>query len=134
MNVVPGEVRLSLNVRHATDAIRRQLVEQLLLRARAICDERRLELFVQPGLGEAAVACDPKMTDRLAATAGTAHRMVSGAGHDAGIMATRCPVAMLFVRSPGGISHHPDEAVYRSDVRAALDVIIRFVSAELDLE
>jgi allantoate deiminase len=134
MNVVPGEVRLSLNVRHETDAVRRQLVEQVLLRARAICDERRIELAVEPGLGEAAVACDPKMTDRLAATAGTAHRMVSGAGHDAGIMASRCPVAMLFIRSPGGISHHPDESVRRDDVRAALDVMIRFLSAELDLE
>jgi allantoate deiminase len=134
MNVVPGEVRLSLNVRHETDAIRRRLVEQLLLRARAICDERRLALFVQPGLGEAAVACDSAMTDRLAAVVGNAHRMVSGAGHDAGILAARCPMAMLFIRSPGGISHHPDEAVRRDDVRAALDVMIRFVSAELDLE
>ena len=134
MNVVPGEVRLSLNVRHTTDAVRRTLVEQLLLRARAICDERRLELSVEPGLGEAAVACDPKLTDQLAATAETAHRMVSGAGHDAGIMATRCPVSMLFIRSPGGISHHPDESVRRDDVLAALDVMIRFVSAELDLE
>jgi allantoate deiminase len=134
INVVPGEVRLSLNVRHETDAIRRRLVEQLLRKARAICDERNLTLSVEPGLGEAAVACDPKMTDRLAATAGTAHRMVSGAGHDAGILASRCTVAMLFIRSPGGISHHPDEAVHRSDVRAALDVMIRFVSAELDLE
>ena len=39
------------------------------------------------------------------------HRMNSGAGHDAMIMAERMPAAMLFLRSPGGISHHPDEAV-----------------------
>ena len=39
------------------------------------------------------------------------HRMASGAGHDAMILAGRMPAAMLFLRSPGGISHHPDETV-----------------------
>ena len=48
------------------------------------------------------------------------HKMMSGAGHDAMIMATRMPAAMLFLRSPGGISHHPDETVLPEDVAAAL--------------
>ena len=45
------------------------------------------------------------------------HRMSSGAGHDAMIVAARMPAAMLFLRSPGGISHHPDEAVPRGGCR-----------------
>ena len=48
--------------------------------------------------------------------------MVSGAGHDAMILAARVPAAMLFLRSPGGISHHPDETVLDDDVAAALAV------------
>ena len=48
--------------------------------------------------------------------------MVSGAGHDAMILAQKLPAAMLFVRSPGGISHHPDESVLAEDVDAALAV------------
>ncbi len=43
------------------------------------------------------------------------------------ILAPRMPVAMLFVRSPGGVSHHPDEAVAEADVAAALTAGIRFV-------
>jgi allantoate deiminase len=39
---------------------------------------------------------------------------------------------MLFLRSPGGVSHHPDERVRPEDVRAALDVMVRFLAAELD--
>ena len=39
--------------------------------------------------------------------------MTSGAGHDAMILAAMVPAAMLFLRSPGGISHHPDESVLR---------------------
>ena len=50
-----------------------------------------------------------------------AHRMPSGAGHDAMIMARRMPAAMLFLRSPGGTSHHPDETVLVEDVTAALE-------------
>jgi len=46
--------------------------------------------------------------------------MPSGAGHDAMVMAARVPTAMLFLRSPGGISHHPDEAVLQEDVEASI--------------
>jgi allantoate deiminase len=52
--------------------------------------------------------------------------MPSGAGHDAMVMATRVPTAMLFLRSPGGISHHPDETVLAEDVEAALAVGRKF--------
>jgi allantoate deiminase len=53
--------------------------------------------------------------------------MHSGAGHDAMVMAERMPAAMLFLRSPGGISHHPDEAVFEADVAAALATGLHFV-------
>jgi allantoate deiminase len=53
--------------------------------------------------------------------------MSSGAGHDAMVMAARVPTAMLFLRSPGGISHHPDEAVLEEDVEASLRVGRKFL-------
>ena len=43
-------------------------------------------------------------------------------------------MTMLFVRSIGGISHHPDENVYRDDVQMALQTMIRFLEAELDCQ
>jgi allantoate deiminase len=43
------------------------------------------------------------------------------------VMAARVPAAMLFLRSPGGISHHPDEAVREEDVGAALHVGRKFL-------
>jgi len=46
--------------------------------------------------------------------------MVSGAGHDAMILAERVPSTMIFLRSPGGISHHPEESVRPQDVQNAL--------------
>jgi allantoate deiminase len=55
------------------------------------------------------------------------HHMISGAGHDAMILAPCLPTAMLFLRSPGGISHHPDETVIAADVAAALETGLHFV-------
>jgi allantoate deiminase len=53
--------------------------------------------------------------------------MHSGAGHDAMVMASRMPTAMLFLRSPGGISHNPAESVRTEDVEAALQVMRVFL-------
>jgi allantoate deiminase len=58
-----------------------------------------------------------------------ARLMSSGAGHDAMILAGHMPVAMLFMRTPGGLSHHPDEAVRESDVALALAVGANFLDA-----
>jgi allantoate deiminase len=56
-----------------------------------------------------------------------ARRLPSGAGHDAAQMAALTNVAMLFVRCKEGISHNPAESVKREDVRAAIEVIGRFL-------
>jgi allantoate deiminase len=44
------------------------------------------------------------------------------------MMAAVAPVAMLFVRCAGGVSHHPDESVTVDDVAAAIDVLDRFLA------
>ena len=56
-----------------------------------------------------------------------ARRLVSGAGHDAMVMAALCPTAMLFLRCAGGVSHNPAEAVDPADAEAALGVMRRFI-------
>jgi allantoate deiminase len=134
-NVVPGEVRLSIDVRHTDDAVRTRAVANLHAKAEAIGRERGIAVGVEPAMDQPAVPCDTGLTQRLGtALAELGHSpepIVSGAGHDAVVMAGLCPVAMLFVRSPGGISHHPAESVRREDVRAALAVMVQFLEREL---
>ena len=55
------------------------------------------------------------------------HRMVSGAGHDAMIMAEKVPSAMIFLRTPGGISHDPAESVAVGDVEKAIECGLHFL-------
>jgi allantoate deiminase len=130
-NVIPGSVATSLDVRHATDAVRRGLVTRLLHCAEQIAASRCLKVSWEQRLDQAAVAMDSVLVQLLeravAITGRPIHRMPSGAGHDAMIVARRMPAAMLFLRSPGGISHHPDESVLAEDVDAALEVGMRFL-------
>ncbi len=55
----------------------------------------------------------------------------SGAGHDAAVMASVMPSVMLFLHSPGGISHNPLESVRPQDVSIAIDAMCRFVLKHL---
>jgi allantoate deiminase len=131
VNVVPGSVRFSLDVRHGDDATRERAVAKLLEIAAAIGHDRRCSFHVERREQHAATKSNDRLTSTLAAAAESlGHlplRMVSGAGHDAVVMAGVCPMTMLFVRSIGGISHHPDEAVHPADVHAALDVMVAFL-------
>jgi allantoate deiminase len=75
-------------------------------------------------LDQAAVKMSPGLAAQLTrAVERTGIRpasLTSGAGHDAMIVAQCMPAAMLMLRSPGGISHHPSESVLDDDVAAAL--------------
>jgi allantoate deiminase len=136
-NVVPGTARLSVDVRHARDDVRTAAVGELRARVEALAARRGVEFVVTREEHHAAVPADPTMTDLLgravAAAGQVPHRLTSGAGHDAAVMAAAAPMAMLFLRSPGGVSHHPDERVRPEDVANALDVMIRYLDLLADL-
>jgi allantoate deiminase len=124
-NVVPGRCRLSLDVRHADDTMRRTAVGRLAKCAHDIASLRGLTVTWDERLDQASVPTDASMAlmlGRALENAGCpAHRMSSGAGHDAMILAGTMRVGMLFLRCHRGISHHPDESVRVEDVAAALD-------------
>jgi allantoate deiminase len=122
-NVIPARATASLDVRHADDLVRATVVERL----RGLASLRgEVEWVV--GQDTPAVALDPALSDRLARAGGPdLPRIASGAGHDAAMMASITPAAMLFVRCAGGVSHNPAESVTREDVAAALDALTRFL-------
>jgi allantoate deiminase len=130
-NVIASEVQVSLDVRHAHDSERNRAVESLLAQAEAIATRRGLALASTRQMDQPAVPMDERLTAFLAEAIEAAglpvKRMTSGAGHDAMVIASRLPTAMLFLRSPGGISHHPQETVLEEDVAAALAVSHKFL-------
>jgi allantoate deiminase len=130
-NVIAGIARASLDVRHADDSSRKSAVESLLAKAQAIAGKRGLALEWTRQMDQPAVPMDERLTayliDAISASGLPERQINSGAGHDAMVMAARVPAAMLFLRSPGGISHHPDETVREEDVEAALNVGLKFL-------
>lgn len=130
-NAVPGRATLSLDLRCLEDRAILQAEARLLELAQGIAERRQLGLEHELLTAEAAVACDLTLrkclSDAIAGCGYPAEELMSGAGHDARMLAQRLPVAMLFLRSPEGLSHHPDERVLSGDVAAALRVIADFL-------
>jgi allantoate deiminase len=124
-NVIAAEARLTLDVRHSSDDIRTRAVNNLIRLAQELAARRGLSVTHNTLLSQRAVAMDSFLNQQIEQamlkTGCKPHRMVSGAGHDAMIMAERIPAAMIFLRTPGGISHDPAESVAIEDVEKAIE-------------
>ncbi len=114
INVVPGKVVFTVDLRHSDLGGRRALEERIRSLCTTISQERRLGIATRTLQEKPPVAMHPDVRALLARAAQEcgvqATEMVSGAGHDAQILASRCKVGMLFVPSIGGRSHCPEEA------------------------
>jgi allantoate deiminase len=123
-NVIAGEARLTLDVRHGSDEVRLSAVEGLVRQAHEIAVRRGLSVRENSVFDQPAVAMNPFLTSEIEQairkTGCKPHRMVSGAGHDAMMLAEKVPAAMIFLRTPGGISHDPGESVAAEDVERAI--------------
>ena len=123
-NVIAAEARLTLDVRHSSDEIRTRAVTDLIRQAQEIAIRRGLSVRESTLLSQRAVAMDPFLTGEIEQailkTGYKPHRMVSGAGHDAMILVEKVPTAMIFLRTPGGISHDPAESVAGEDIEKAI--------------
>jgi allantoate deiminase len=130
-NVIAGQTTVSLDVRSDRDSIRQEAVQKLMQQAEAIAAKRGIRWESRPQMEQPAVPMDEQMTalltEAVEAAGHPARRMPSGAGHDAMVLATRLPTAMLFLRSPGGVSHHPAETVREQDVASALHAASLFL-------
>jgi allantoate deiminase len=130
-NVIPGEVVHTLDVRHPEDDARISALSWLRAEAERIARRRKLELDWRTTQEDGAVTCSRELAARLARSVrnvqGHSLSLPSGAGHDAVILSRLTPVAMLFVRCRGGLSHHPDEHASPRDLATALAVTVDFL-------
>ena len=130
-NVIAASVALSIDLRHQENAVRRGACDQLRSVAREIGTRRGVEVSWTTTQESAAVPTDPRLSELLCRSVAGAGievtQLPSGAGHDAAEVAAIAPIAMLFVRCAGGISHNPAESVQESDVAVAIDVLESFV-------
>jgi hydantoinase/carbamoylase family amidase len=120
INVVPGEVELDVDIRDSDAQARQAVVDGLLAAIGVLATRRRLTATVDEIVRDEPAECAPFVVDAVQAACDAlgfkGRRMISGAYHDALILARRVPVGMLFVPSAGGVSHHPDEHTSAEDI------------------
>ena len=125
-NVIAGSAEVSFEIRYGSSAARHRWTRKLIADAEAIAKMRGIGFEWTEKLDQQTVRMDRGLSTMLRSAVKACgypvKTMPSGAGHDAMVMAGRVPTAMLFLRSPGGISHHPTESVLEADVEASLNI------------
>jgi hydantoinase/carbamoylase family amidase len=127
-NVVPGDARLSFDIRSGDGGGIRAAVDALTLALEEIEVDTRTTIAVALQALTPAVPTDLRLRGligRAAAKRGLrAVEIVSGAGHDCANLSELGPIAMIFVPSVGGVSHHPSESTEAADLIAGASVLL----------
>jgi hydantoinase/carbamoylase family amidase len=127
INIVPGEVELDVDIRDSDLGARQAVVDGFVAVVGVLAAKRGLTAVVDEIVRDEPATCAPAVVEAADAACASlglrARHMISGAYHDALILARRVPVGMLFVPSAGGISHHPDEHTDREDIDRGVAVL-----------
>lgn len=131
VNVIPGHVRFTLDVRAPTDEARVEATAAIRSACEAIARRRNVTWSIAPLWEAPTAACAPTLQRQFAAAVEAeglpVYALPSGAGHDGMAIIAIAPIGMLFVRCKDGISHNPAEAVDVADVGAGARVLLRFI-------
>jgi N-carbamoyl-L-amino-acid hydrolase len=132
-NVIPGRVRLTIELRDLSPALLNEIADDIRERASAIAATTKTTIEISdlsrnpPALASEDVQ---RAIERAADRRGLSRRrQPSGAGHDAQMMAALGPMGMLFVPSVGGISHSPRELTTWADCANGANVLLQAVQA-----
>lgn len=130
-NVVPGEVRMTVDLRNAKDATLSAMVEELNGKVALIEKETRTEIALREVVYFPPSEFAPELVKSVregSKAFGYSHRdIVSGAAHDAVYLSRIAPTAMVFVPCEGGISHNESENARAEDIAAGCNVLLHAV-------
>jgi N-carbamoyl-L-amino-acid hydrolase len=128
-NVIPGEVKLSLEIRDISEGVIDALYQKIEARGHQIAENSNLSVSFEkldttgkPALTDTRIQGIIEQEAQLLKY--STKRMQSGAGHDAQDMAVIVPTGMIFVPSEGGISHAPDEFTHPEELGKGAQVLL----------
>lgn len=127
-NVIPSEVEFTIDIRDIDPTKREKVVKQIKDYIKDTCLKRGLEHEVFKTQDMPPVPVIPEVVDLLEKTAKECNiptiTMPSGAAHDAMVMASLCPIGMIFVRSRDGLSHCPEEFTSKEDLKLGTTLLL----------
>ncbi|GAA1947458.1 allantoate amidohydrolase [Brevibacterium antiquum] len=130
-NVIASGMSFWLDIRHADDAVVKQVLEAISKRAQDHAGDTGVQVSISQESYSPTTYFTAELNSRLTSVLPNAPLLPSGAGHDAGILAPHVPSAMLYVRNPTGVSHAPEEACEVDDQRAGVDALVKVLEGEL---
>jgi allantoate deiminase len=132
INVIPGEVVFTVDVRAPEDWLREDAISQICPEIERICHVRNLVARIESLQHFGVTTCAPRLIaqmERAVASQGFRVRLLpSGAGHDGMALRAIADIAMLFVRCKDGISHNPAESITVGDAGAGARVLLQFIT------
>jgi allantoate deiminase len=131
VNVVPGKVRFTIDIRAPRDPMRLAAVEDVLADMKTIAKRRNVRIAATKTHEGGVAACAPWLMDQIGAAIAAegipVRKLPSGAGHDGMAIIDLTDIGMLFVRCEKGISHNPAEAITLADIATSARVWLRFI-------
>ena len=131
INVIPGEVMFTVDVRAPRDQLRNDAIASIRSQVQSIAKERNLTCEIESLQEFGVTACSPPLMEQMdQAVKRQGHRLrrlPSGAGHDGMALGAITEICMLFVRCKGGISHNPAESITEADAAAGARVLLDFI-------
>ncbi|MEH7451995.1 Zn-dependent hydrolase [Gottfriedia acidiceleris] len=131
INIIPGKVEFTLDLRDVNEAIRDEVENRILEGAKIICEQRSVGLQVEVLQRIAPSLCSNEIQNIAKLSCETIgvepFFLPSGAGHDCMQLISLCPIGMLFIRSKDGISHNPAEWSSMEDCTDGANVLYHTV-------
>ena len=131
INVIPGRVRFTFDIRAPSDSQRDAAVKDALADMERACARRSVVFRANKLHDERVAACAPWIMQQIGAAIAAeglaVRKLASGAGHDGMALVGLCDIGMLFVRCAKGISHNPAEAISAADAEIGARVFLRFI-------
>lgn len=138
VNVIPGKVKLFVDIRDIYEDTRDQLVNLIKNAAQKIAKQQNIDISYQETMRMKPVPIKKKFQEKLAQSVTNQGLPVislpSGAGHDAMVLGRHLPVAMLFVQSKNGVSHNPQEWSSLNDCVQTVHVLKDFLESLVNEE
>jgi allantoate deiminase len=127
INIIPGRVEVSLDLRDIDEGTRDLVEDRILERARASCGGRGVGFETEVLQRMTPVSCSETIRGAISAACEELglrpYALASGAAHDGMQLVGMCPVGMIFIRSKDGVSHSPDEWSSKEDCTAGANVL-----------
>jgi allantoate deiminase len=131
INIIPGRVEISLDLRDIEERTRDLVEERILQRAREVCEKRGVGFETEVLQWMAPTSCSETVLGAARAACEKLgirpHELASGAAHDGMQLVELCPMGMIFIRSKNGVSHSPDEWSSKEDCTAGGNVLYHTV-------